>query len=62
MRTRQSAERGLLIERHGAATIAYALREDNGALIYAQRFVGMIVGVYAYGYYLLARPPSGIAA
>lgn len=37
LRTRQSAWRGLLLERSGAGSITYALSEEHGSLVYAQR-------------------------
>ena len=39
LRSRQTAHRGLLIEQHWPARIAFALREDAGSLVYEQRSI-----------------------
>jgi hypothetical protein len=35
--TRQSARRGLLMERHGAGSLTYSLRAQDGSLVYEQK-------------------------
>ena len=39
LRSKQTARRGLLIEQHWPARIAFALREDAGSLVYEQRSI-----------------------
>jgi len=44
LRSRQTADRGLLIEQHWPARIAFALREDGGSLVYEQRSIRVMRG------------------
>lgn len=42
LQTRQSARRGLLVEQNGRGAVEFALREEQGALVYDQRSMRLL--------------------